>query len=167
MRKLSNSYSAIHHWLRRKYGKPNFCEMCGSSEEKKYEYALKKGRVHKRDINNYMRLCCKCHINYDFNDDRRKKIAMGLVGNKYTKGFKHSDETKNMISILTSGNKNPFYGRRHSDESIAKMKESHKGQIVTADTREKLSISLSGSGNPFYGKKHSEEAKQKMRGKRK
>ena len=38
-----------------------------------------------------------------------------------------------------SGAKNPFYGRRHSPETIAKMVDSHRGRTLTPEHKRKLS----------------------------
>lgn len=51
-------------------------------------------------------------------------------------------------NICPGGEISPMHGRRHSKESIAKMKESHPH--------------LSGEKSPHYGKPHSEETKIKM-----
>lgn len=45
--------------------------------------------------------------------------------------------------------KNPFYGKHHSEEYIQKMSEAHKGKYL-------------GKDNPFYGKTHSEEVKKRI-----
>ena len=42
-------------------------------------------------------------------------------------------------SIHKSGNKNGFYGKKHSDETRARMSSSHKGHDVTDETRRKIS----------------------------
>lgn len=42
-------------------------------------------------------------------------------------------------SIHKSGNKNGFYGKKHSDETRARMSASHKGHDVTDETRRKIS----------------------------
>jgi len=60
-----------------------------------------------------------------------------------------------------SGEKNPFYGKKHTEESKRKM----RGRIVSRETRKKLSDAQkgkTGEKNGFYGKKHSEESKLKL-----
>lgn len=42
-----NSYTDIHEWLGKTYGKANHCEFCETKTAKRYEYALKKERQHK------------------------------------------------------------------------------------------------------------------------
>lgn len=65
-------------------------------------------------------------------------------GDGMPKGYKHSEETRKKISehhADVSGEKNPFYGRHHSEETLIKFR---------------------GENNPFYGKKHSEESRKKI-----
>lgn len=64
-------------------------------------------------------------------------------------GKKHSDETKKKLSKLASqrtGDKNPFYGKHISTEHRKKMQEA-QGSLI-------------GERNPFYGKKHSLETRK-------
>lgn len=64
------SYSAIHHWLKRNYGKPSSCEMC-KGNSKRYEWALLKGKDYEKNRDNFWMLCTSCHHKYD--DLRRKE----------------------------------------------------------------------------------------------
>lgn len=65
-------YLALHAWVRKELGKPNRCDFCGRSDENPniYEWANKSGD-YLRDLNDWMRLCKKCHNRYDA--ERRKK----------------------------------------------------------------------------------------------
>lgn len=42
------------------------------------------------------------------------------------------------------GSNNPFYGQRHTEESLKKMSESHKGKSLSQEQREKLRIAMTG-----------------------
>ncbi len=64
------------------------------------------------------------------------------------------------------GEKNPMYGKHHSEESIKKMSETKKGHTTSEETRMKISESNKGEQS-MLGKHHSEEAKKKMSEKRK
>ena len=58
-------YLALHAWIGRKYGKPSYCELCGSDNNKKrYHWANKTGRYN-REFKNWIRLCASCHYRYD------------------------------------------------------------------------------------------------------
>jgi len=57
-------YTALHHWISRKYGTLKRCEDCGSLDSKKYEWANTTG-IYNRDIKNWKRLCVKCHQDRD------------------------------------------------------------------------------------------------------
>jgi len=64
-----------------------------------------------------------------FTDEWRKKLSESKSGDKWT------------------GNKNPFYGKRHSKETKEKISAIHKGKQT-------------GKDNPFYGKKHNKKSKE-------
>ena len=69
-----------------------------------------------------------------------------------------SDETKKKISISVSGEKHPWYGRKHSEESKRKMSISSTGKKHTTDTRNRMSelrkgyldLSCKGLSCPFF-----------------
>jgi len=70
-------YSAVHIWLRSKYGSASKCEneLCESRNPKRFEWALKKGCVYENKIENFMQLCPSCHRKYDLTDEARKKMS--------------------------------------------------------------------------------------------
>lgn len=83
----------------------------------------------------------------------KDKISISHTGKKLSEEHKKKLSAffkgrKNPLSAH-KGEKNPFYGKRHSDETMAKIKESKKGK-------------QSGENNPFYGKKHSAETIKKQ-----
>lgn len=58
-------YDAIHDWVKRYLGYPKKCEHCGTTDEKrKFEWASK-SHTCKRDLKDWIRLCCSCHQKYD------------------------------------------------------------------------------------------------------
>ena len=60
------SYSGLHYWVSRKLGKPDTCEHCGKDGLKgKYIHWANKSREYKRDLEDWLRLCAKCHKKYD------------------------------------------------------------------------------------------------------
>ena len=79
-----------------------------------------------------------------------------------------------MFGADRSGENNPFYGKKHTEESKRKMSETKKGTKLSDETKEKLKEKISGKNNPLYGvsrlgkdnpmwgKNHSNEAKMKM-----
>lgn len=74
-------------------------------------------------------------------------------------GFYPTEEIKNKIRGSTLGNKNHFYGKRHSLESLQKMSKSKKGQGKgkkhTEETKGKIRVA-------HIGMKCSDEAKKKI-----
>jgi hypothetical protein len=68
-------------------------------------------------------------------------------------GKKHSEESlvkmRESQSSRECGEKHPFYGKQHTDETKAKVSLARKGKCV-------------GSENPFYGKTHTPEVAERI-----
>jgi len=62
---------ALHNWVQRHLGKPNFCEHCKSKSCKRYEWA-NKSQKYKRELSDWIRLCPKCHAKYDYSIRHKK-----------------------------------------------------------------------------------------------
>lgn len=61
------SYSGLHYWVYRKLGAPKECKKCGLSDPKrKYQWA-NVSREYKRELSDWVRMCCSCHKLYDLN----------------------------------------------------------------------------------------------------
>lgn len=69
-----------------------------------------------------------------------------------------NEESRNKDSEAHKGEKNPFYGKKHSEEARKKISEGNKGKKYSEDSRKKISIAM--KGKP--GKPRSEEAKKKI-----
>lgn len=72
-------YLALHDWVKRKLGKPTKCEDCGADglSGKKIQWANRSG-LYKRDLEDWIRLCAKCHHKFDKKSD---KIWAGHIKN--------------------------------------------------------------------------------------
>lgn len=87
-------------------------------------------------------------------------------------GKPFSEEHKNKIGLANTGEKNGMYGkvgpmagRKHSQESIEKMRQSSIGQIAWNKGKkltEEHKKNLKKNHKGFSGKSHSEETKRKM-----
>lgn len=109
-------------------------------------------------------------------EETKRKISEG------NKGKIMSEESRNKLSDIQknkwqdeeyrqnqiekhkwqAGEKHPWFGRHHTEETKEKISNSHKGMPVSESTRKKLSDMNSGVNNPFYGRKHSEETRKKI-----
>jgi len=78
----SNEYFTVHAWLIRHFGKATRCDnkLCTNKSAKTFHWALKKGCEHKKDPDNYIWMCCSCHIKYDMTDERRKQMSDAIKG---------------------------------------------------------------------------------------
>lgn len=84
-------------------------------------------------------------------------------GESGSKGYKHTAQTRQLLSELNSGENNAFYGKRHPEETRQKISAAHKGKVMPEESRRKMSESKSGENHPQYGKHCSVETKQKLR----
>jgi hypothetical protein len=57
-------YATIHRWIKREKGKPSFCEICGTEDAKRFEWANISGE-YKQELEDWMRLCSRCHVRHD------------------------------------------------------------------------------------------------------
>lgn len=73
-----------------------------------------------------------------------KQISDRLIGNKYAVGYKHTEETKQIMSDTHKGN------------------QYNKGRIYTQEYRDNMSKIKKGKPNGLLGKTHSPETKLKM-----
>jgi len=112
----------------------------------------------------------------------RKDIRTGILYNRTNggdgvSGLIVTEQTRKKISLQTSGEKNPFFGKTHSEKTRKlisnkvsnlppewreKVRKKLIGKKRSKEHKEKISLQTSGEKNPFFGKNHSIEAKQKI-----
>ena len=63
------------------------------------------------------------------------------------------------------GKNNPMYGRKHTDEAKKKIREIHKGKIVSEETRRKMSEAKKGITFTKQHKERISEARKKIKNK--
>jgi hypothetical protein len=70
------SYSAVHTWLIKNYGKADLCEekTC-KGKSKNFEWALIHGKEYTHNRKNFRKLCKSCHRKYDFTNETRELIV--------------------------------------------------------------------------------------------
>jgi hypothetical protein len=56
-----------------------------------------------------------------------------------------------------TGTKNPFYGKKHTEEYKKFMSNVQKNKTISEETREKMRKNNSGCGNPMYGRPSTKE----------
>ena len=66
------------------------------------------------------------------------------IGKAYCKGKHLSKEHKEKLSKAFSGEKNPFYGKKHSDELIKQIASKNKGRHHTEEAKQKMSEARKG-----------------------
>jgi len=74
-----------------------------------------------------------------------------------------SEETKIKLSEAGRGKRNPFYGKKHSEEAIKKISDASKGRIQSEETKRKISETLKEPPKPQIPNRLSEESRIKLR----
>lgn len=71
-------------------------------------------------------------------EEVKRKISESHQRNKKLVGLKHTEERCKRKSELT-GERNPFYGKSHSDETKLKISKSKAGKKLSEETKQKMS----------------------------
>ncbi len=79
------TYSGIHEWLRRNFGKSIHCDKCLVPGKKlsdgrwSIQYALREGFEYKRRRENFQPLCQSCHRKQDMTPATQEKLEKILI----------------------------------------------------------------------------------------
>lgn len=57
-------YHTLHKWIANQRGRPKKCDFCGTTTAKRFEWA-NKSHLYKQELDDWYRLCSKCHMTYD------------------------------------------------------------------------------------------------------
>jgi len=104
----------------------------------------------------WIRQCPQCgnHIQYKtiggFQNAERKESKCLSCGIRYGK---KSDR---------KGEKNPFFGKKHTDKAKKSIGAANTGLVRTDEVCKRQSERNTGSGNPFWGRKHTSETIAKI-----
>lgn len=94
-------YVAIHAWIKRHKGSTKVCEHC--NKEKTIPRSIQWANIdHKysRNLEDWISLCAKCHKKHDIEN--------------------------NLVKVI--GKSNPFFGKKHSEETKEKNRLAHLGR---------------------------------------
>jgi len=101
-----------------------------------------------------------------FNHSEESKRLMS----EFRKGKPLSEKTKKRLSLLFSGELNPFWSKHHTPATLEKMSKSKLGALNPMFNKEKSEEFVAhmykdrkGSNNPMFGKTKSEETLAKIR----
>ena len=62
-------YRGLHDWVVLWKGKASLCEVCGSTDRKRYEWA-NKDHKYRRVLDDYISMCVPCHRLYDYENNK-------------------------------------------------------------------------------------------------
>ena len=60
-------YAGMHSWITKMKGRPSKCEHCGKTDLRPRQYNWANiDHLYRRKLDDYIRLCTKCHRKYDY-----------------------------------------------------------------------------------------------------
>jgi group I intron endonuclease len=167
-----------------KYGESSFSfEVLEIIEEIKKEFIISREQFYLDSLCPEYNVLKKAdsRMGIPLSEEAKKKISAARKGKKLSPehaekiskwwvGKKHKPETiekmrknSNFNGVRKFGESNPFFGKKHNEETKKLLSEKKKGKKLSKEHRLKFCDNINGERNPFYGKKHSIETKQKIR----
>lgn len=113
---------------------------------------------------------CKQKMLYAWNRVRNTRKGLVTTSDEYANlRLQH----RQMLSSKMSGKSNPmfgkvgsqcpFFGKKHTPETLARLSESHYGHKASQRTKDIMSSQKIGENNWMYGKTHSDQTKDLIR----
>jgi hypothetical protein len=98
----------------------------------KFLYIIIKNQMSKKDLIIKTKLCELCsepfEVDINHKNSSKKRFCSGFCAKRNNglnnKGKRRTEEYKEQLSKKLKGDGNPFYGKKHTEESILKMKKS-------------------------------------------
>lgn len=87
------TYSAFHHRVTQAKGRPQQCSLCKTKTSSRFHWANLTGNY--ADINDYSRMCAKCHGRYDADRRKRDGAATCPASKHYRGGYRYVLKTRN------------------------------------------------------------------------
>ncbi len=111
--------------------------------KKGLQVAWNKGLTKETDerVKKYSKSLSKSKKGWKMSDEQKENIRKALIGRiPWNKGIKTPECVKEKISKKLRGDKNPFYGKKHSFESKKRMSDSRKGGFLGKDNPRFLNL---------------------------
>ena len=147
----------------------------GGESKRKMYFALwrmllnvkkRNSRVFEMYRKQYIEVSLKTQV---ISEETRKKISANKIGKPRKRTQKMVDAWKNRDM---TGNKNPMFGKKHSEETKNKIRHYHSNKTLSEETKRRISENGKGkkrpegmnvgNKNPMFGKNHSEETRKKI-----
>jgi hypothetical protein len=153
--KTCNSHKCTSEFYKNKSSKDGLslhCRDCSNSKQKLWSEKYKNKNKHE-----FIRNCPTCDETIHYtqksrrnNAEKTKSLCWSCASKK--RGIPESF-LKNHIKGCFSGEKNPFYGKKHTEETRKKIRENGNTEHTkTKEFREKISKATKGNKNPMFGK---------------
>lgn len=93
----------------------------------------------------HKRVCCVCE-----SCGRVRWLAKGDYSDNCKKCAQRLEGDRRILVGSLKGNKNPMFGRNHTEEAKEKDRTAHIGRKATLETRKKMSEARMGDKNPMW-----------------
>lgn len=125
-------YFTIHNYLRNNFKKKNKCDHCGTTEKRRYEWALIKGREYSRSLTDYFELCVPCHRIYDVSEKMRE--------NSRIQGAKLKGENNPRAKLVLNMENGIYYGTSKMAADSLGIKRTTLCMMLTGKNRNRTPL---------------------------
>lgn len=169
------------HWLRKgSYNNPYLQHAWNKYGEKKFKFEIiflcsseELNEAEIRFIEQYKSIDSEYGYNLKtggnrpiMSEETKQRMSVAKMGQKNSfYGKRHSSQTKQKIREVRENYKginHPLFGKHLSLQTKQKIREKHLGKKHSSETIRKMKKNNSGKSNPMFGRRHSEETKRKI-----
>lgn len=138
-----NRYTAIHKANLRAFGKAAKCENrdCShdNTNQKRFHWALIKGRRYSRNREDYIQLCPSCHGKYDMTDEMRDRHRKRLIGETHNQAKLTNGQVMEIVLLINSGVTPKDIAKKYKIDSstVSDIKRGKRWSHITGIKNEK------------------------------
>lgn len=134
-------------------GKSNHWKGKTFTDEHKHKIGVSgRGKIRSEETRRRMSNAQRGHV---ISIGTRQKLRIANIGKR------HTEEARQKISAAQRGPLHHLYGKRHTEESIEKMRQAHTGKKASDETRHKMSVAHRGK---TFSAEHRRKLSERQRG---
>lgn len=120
-------YAKAHRAMSVLFGRPSVCAVCGTIDDRRYEWAQIHGAPMVATLENFVRMCVPCHRIYDKTEEGNAKISATLkskgIKPPSRKGATMPPESVEKMRVALTGRTKEYVPRKFTNEQVTDIKQ--------------------------------------------